>query len=63
MLYPDADSLFLNYALDLNIPETLLDIPLEMGLRTGPFLLLTGARAASGGSAQHREEPDEPGRR
>lgn len=50
VLYPDDSSLFLNYSLDFTSPETVLNLPLELGARIGPVLFLSGARATTGGS-------------
>jgi outer membrane usher protein len=51
VLYPDDTSLFLNYSLDFMGPGNVLDLPLELGLRIGPFLFLSGARVTAGTSA------------
>jgi outer membrane usher protein len=51
VLYPDDNSLFLNYSLDFTSPGAVLDIPLEVGSRIGPLLFLSGARITTGESA------------
>ena len=48
VLYPNDSSLFLNYSMDFIGGEALLDLPLELGARTGQVLFLSGARVMAG---------------
>lgn len=48
VLYPDENSLFLNYSLGLVSREAELDVPLELGARVGQLLFLSGARVTAG---------------
>jgi outer membrane usher protein len=50
VLYPETNSLFLNYTLDYVGEQNLLTLPLELAARIGPFLLLTDGQGHLGQS-------------
>jgi outer membrane usher protein len=50
VLYPETNSIFLNYTLDYAGQQNFLNLPLELAARLGPFLLLTDATGTIGQS-------------